>query len=73
MVLLVAPPDLVAARIEEREPDSWPGKQALIDHARELAASMPALRGVHHTIETTGRLAVDVAAEIRDLLFAEGR
>lgn len=33
-VLLSAPPDVVAARIRDREPDDWPGKESLIEHAR---------------------------------------
>ncbi len=69
VVLLVAPADVVAARIEEREPDRWPGKAALIAHARRLAVSMPReLEGVDARVETGGRAAVDVAVEVRDVL-----
>jgi broad-specificity NMP kinase len=71
VVLLVAKPDVVAARIDAREPDRWPGKANLIAHARELAVSMPReLKGVDARIETDGRTAVDVAAEVRDVLTA---
>jgi chloramphenicol 3-O-phosphotransferase len=70
-VLLVATPDVVAARIDAREPDRWPGKVNLIAHARQLAVSMPReLEGVDASIETDGRTAVDVAVEVRDLLTA---
>jgi hypothetical protein len=69
VVLLVAKPDIVAARIDAREPDRWPGKANLIAHARELAVSMPReLEGVDARIETGGRTAVDVAVEVRDVL-----
>lgn len=69
VVLLVAPADVVAARIEEREPDRWPGKADLIAHARRLAVSMPRdLEGVDARVETGGRAAVDVAVEVRDVL-----
>ena len=69
VVLLVAPADVVAARIEEREPDRWPGKAALIAHARMLAVSMPhELEGVDARVNTGGRAAVDVAVKVRDVL-----
>lgn len=69
VVLLVAAPDVVAARIEAREPDRWPGKADLIAHARDLAVSMPRdIEGVDARVETGGRAAVDVAAEVRDVL-----
>lgn len=69
--LLVAKPDVVAARIDAREPDRWPGKANLIARARELAVSMPReLEGIDARIETDERTAVDVAAEIRDALAA---
>jgi len=67
-VLLSAPADVVAARIEAREPDSWPGKLALIDHARELATSMQALTGIDLRIRTDDRSVTDVALELRDRL-----
>ncbi len=67
--LLVAPADVVAARIDEREPDRWPGKAALIAHARTLAVSMPhELEGVDARVNTSGRAAFDVAVEVRDVL-----
>lgn len=69
VVCLRASPEVVAARIEQREPDSWPGKQRLIDHARRLAADMPRIRGIDLIIDTDLRDAVDVAAEIRDALI----
>lgn len=69
VVLLVAAPDVVAARIDAREPDRWPGKADLISHARRLAVAMPRdLEGVDARIETGGRAAVDVAVEVREVL-----
>lgn len=69
VVLLVGAPDVVAARIELREPDRWPGKAGLIAHARKLAVSMPRdLDGVDARVETDGRQPIDVAMEVRDAL-----
>jgi chloramphenicol 3-O-phosphotransferase len=71
-VLLHAPPELVAARIDAREPDAWPGKQRLIEHARHLAVSMRALDGIDIRIDTSERTARDVAAELRETLRRYG-
>lgn len=71
-VLLSASPDVVAARIDAREPDTWMGKQALIDHARHLAASMEELSGIDLRVSTAGRDAQDVATELRDALRSYG-
>lgn len=69
VVLLVAAPEVVAARIDAREPDLWPGKANLIEHARSLAVSMPRdLTGVDAEVRTEDRAAVDVATELRDVL-----
>lgn len=69
VVLLVAAPDVVAARVEARESDHWPGKAPLIAHARRLALSMPRdLEGVDARIQTGGRAAADVAVEVREVL-----
>ncbi len=71
-VLLSAPADVIAARIEAREPDAWPGKLALIDHARGLATSMQGLTGIDLRITTDERSATDVALEVRDKLRDRG-
>lgn len=74
VVLLVAHPDLVAARIEAREPDRWPGKTRLIAHARALAVSMPAgLDAADARISTDAGTADDAAARVRHLLATVGR
>jgi chloramphenicol 3-O-phosphotransferase len=52
-VCLTAPPEVVAARIEAREPDRWPGKAWLVRHAAELAAAVPLLPGLDVVLETT--------------------
>lgn len=72
VVCLTAPPQLVAERVARREPDEWPGKQALIEHARELADIIPSLEGIDVVISTIDRDARDVAAEIKELLTAGG-
>jgi hypothetical protein len=71
-VLLSASPDVAAARIEGREPDAWPGKQGLIEHARHLAVSMRDLAGIDVRIDTNGREADDIAIELREALRRYG-
>jgi hypothetical protein len=68
VVCLVAPPEVVAGRIADREPDSWPGKTPLIAHARELATTIPALPGLDAVLNTHGRSAVQVAAQVHEVL-----
>lgn len=65
-VLLVAPPETVAARIGRREPDDWPGKQHLVKHTAQLAATMPSLSPIDIVIDTDGRQATDVARQLLD-------
>lgn len=69
VVCLAAPPAIAAERVAAREPDSWPGKGALVDHARVLAQQIPAIPGVDVVISTVNRAATDVAAEIRQALL----
>jgi hypothetical protein len=64
VVCLSAPAGVLAARLSEREPDRWPGKPALIAHARELAGTVPALTGTDLVIDTDGRDAEDVARAV---------
>jgi hypothetical protein len=71
-VLLSAAPEVVAARIEAREPDSWPGKAGLVEHAQSLAASMLELDGIDFRVSTERRSADDVAVELWHWLRAEG-
>jgi hypothetical protein len=71
-VLLTVPPEVAATRIEAREPDTWPGKQGLIDHARQLAVSMRDLGGIDIRIDTDGREVGDVASELREALRPYG-
>jgi chloramphenicol 3-O-phosphotransferase len=68
VVCLYAPPEVVARRVAAREPDAWPGKVPLVAHARELARSIPAVVGIDVVVDTDGRTAIDVAAEVRALL-----
>ncbi len=72
VVCLSAAADLLAARLQAREPDLWPGKAALIDHARALAAVAPALAGVELTIATAGRGPEEVAGEVLAAMRARG-
>jgi gluconate kinase len=72
VVCLSASPDVVAARLATRESDIWPGKQALIAHARQLATLAPAPCSVDLVIDTEGRDPHSVAGEIRDELHERG-
>lgn len=67
-VLLTALADTVAERVAQREPDAWPGKAALVTHARELAVSMPRLTGIDIRLETGERTARETAVELRRAL-----
>jgi chloramphenicol 3-O-phosphotransferase len=70
VVCLRASPEIVAARIAEREPDRWPGKQRLIGQARRLAQAIPLIDGLNLLIDTEEREADDVAGEIHKALTA---
>jgi len=72
VVCLVAPADLVARRVAEREPDSWPGKTPLVAHARKLAREIPSLRGIDLALSTVDRQPAVVATEVKGLLAASG-
>jgi len=62
----------IARRIDAREPDAWPGKLDLIDHARALAPVIPALPGLDLVVGTQARAPEMIAARIRDALAAAG-
>ncbi len=64
VVCLRAPGDVAAARVLAREPERWAGRDALAAHARELADVIPALPGVELVLDTDGRAAEAVAAEL---------
>ena len=63
-VCLSAPPDVVATRLDAREPDSWPGKHHLITHARRLSIEIPTFPGISTTITTTNRSPASIAEEL---------
>jgi hypothetical protein len=68
VVCLKASPDAVAERIAAREPDAWPGKAQLVNHARVLALEIPRLTDIDLVIPTENRAAPDIAIGIRDAL-----
>lgn len=72
VVCLAAPPETVAARLQAREPDRWPGKAGLIARARELAGSVPKLESTDLVLATGGRDADAVAGEVRAAMRARG-
>jgi hypothetical protein len=61
---LRASPETVAARIDAREPDHWPGKAPLIARARKLASSTPGLPGIDMVLSTEQQAAENVAAHV---------
>jgi chloramphenicol 3-O-phosphotransferase len=63
---LAAPGEVCAARVLEREPERWAGREALAAHARSLASVIPALPGVDLVLDTEGRSAEAVASELLD-------
>lgn len=65
LVRLEAPPATLAQRIIDREPASWSGLDDLVEHAQELAASMPGLAAVDLVVSTEGQRPEAVAARIR--------
>jgi chloramphenicol 3-O-phosphotransferase len=64
VVALRAPGAVCAARVLAREPERWAGREALAEHARELAEVIPGLPGVDLVLDTDARSADDVAAEL---------
>ena len=63
---LSAPGHVCAARVLEREPERWAGREALAARARSLADVIPALPGVDLVLSTDGRSAEAVAGELFD-------
>ncbi len=72
VVCLTASEGAVAARLNDREPDSWPDKRRLIARGRELARSIPSIDGIDRTIDTEGRRAADVASEVHAAMLSHG-
>ncbi len=72
VVCLRASPEAIAARLEDREPDRWPGKAPLIARAQRYAVSAPRLPGIGLVIDTEERHAEDVATEILEAMRGEG-
>jgi hypothetical protein len=66
VVRLEARPGTLVERILAREPPDWSGLADLVDHAQELALSMPALNGIDLVLSTEGEDPGDVAQRIRD-------
>ena len=61
---LRAPGDVLAARLRAREPEGWPGKARLIEHARALAGTIPAIDGIDLTLDSEAHEAEDLALTI---------
>ena len=65
VVRLEAKPATLIERLIEREPEGWTGLSKLVEHAQELAVSMPTLDGVDLVLSTEGERAEAVTERIR--------
>jgi chloramphenicol 3-O-phosphotransferase len=72
VVCLAARAEVVAARLENREPDRWPGKRDLIARAEQLALSIPQIEGIDIVIDTESDNPEEVARQIRGAMKARG-
>jgi hypothetical protein len=72
VVCLRAPADVLAARLDRREPDRWPGKAGLISHARELAGTVVDLPGIDLVLDSDARDAESLAREVFGAMRARG-
>jgi chloramphenicol 3-O-phosphotransferase len=72
VVCLVAPAELLAERLAAREPDGWPGKGRLIEHARQISGIAPGLAGVELRIQTAERDPEEIARELLAAIRSEG-
>ena len=65
LVRLEAGPATLRKRISEREPETWSGLLALLEHATALAATMPALEGFDLVLGTDAERPEAIADRIR--------
>jgi hypothetical protein len=72
VVCLRAAAETLAERLDAREPVSWPGRQPLIEHARELADRVPAIEGIDLVLDTDSVDREVVVTEILGALEAAG-
>ncbi len=72
VICLCVPSEVAARRVAEREPDAWPGKRALIEHAHQLADQIPSIPQIDVIVRTDSRKVGEAAAEVRGLLSARG-
>ena len=70
VVCLTAGADTLARRLEQREPDRWPGKSGLIAHARALARTVPLIDGIDVTLDTERRSAAETALAVHEQMSA---
>lgn len=69
---LRASAETAAARVLDREPPHWSGRQALVAKARYLAGVIPGLRAVDVRIDTDDQEAIEVARALRTVLRERG-
>lgn len=72
VVCLAARPETLAARLEAREPDRWPGKRDLIARACTLAGVVPRVAGIDLVIDTDAAGIEEVAAQIYTAMQLNG-
>jgi shikimate kinase len=70
VVCLRSDPETLAERLDQRESSRWPGKQPLIDRARDLADRIPAFEGVDLVLDTDSLARDEVVEGILGALAA---
>jgi adenylate kinase family enzyme len=70
VVALTVPGEVASARVLSREPERWAARDALAEHAAELAPVIPALDGVDLVLSTDGRDEESVAADLLEAMRA---
>lgn len=61
-----------AERVARREPEQWPGRQRLIEHARELAPRIPGLRGVEIVLDSEQLAPQELAGRVLEAMREHG-
>jgi hypothetical protein len=69
---LRAPAEVLAARLDAREPDSWAGKAGLIARARGMAGAVARFPGVDVVVDTAATDAETVSRTLLDAMRESG-
>jgi broad-specificity NMP kinase len=72
VVCVAARPEVVARRLDVREPDRWPDKRDLIARARRLAEAVTEIEGIDVVLDTERGSPEAVAARILEAMRSHG-